>query len=137
MPGLIVTVCGPGGGQRQADSAGFGGCTEGLVMFCQIPVRLNVSVPSTNTRACPVTQHTAPIEPMMAIAWPVKLILTSVSSRRRLSSTNYPRRQNPGSAGAPCGSRAAAAWIRAAPPLICQAVATDAAGGPADKRPEG
>ncbi len=72
----------------------------------------------------------------MAIAWPVKLILTSVSSRRRLSSTNFPRRQNPGSAGAPCGSRAAAAWIRAVPPLICHAVATDAGGGPSKKRPK-
>ena len=59
--------------QRQANRICPGSRSDGLVMFCQIPVRSNVWTPSISTRACPAAQQIS-FNPRPAWTYPDSLM---------------------------------------------------------------
>src|ERR1035441_9186831 len=132
-PGSNAIVCCPACGQRQLSSTEFGKRCPLDDLFCQIPVLLNVSRPSMNTRAWPASQQTSPIVPISAIARPVKRMLAGIDEIG--SATKRSLSQIPGSVTIPFGCSAPAAIASARPPLDDQAEIAPAGAGPSKKRP--
>src|SRR5260370_20454526 len=101
-------VWAPGVGQVQANSTELGKLWPEDDLFCHMPVVSLVSTPSTNTLACPDSQHCSPIVPISAMAEPVKLIEAGSDAVVILLPCAMARVHLP-VAGMPVGSMAAAA----------------------------